>query len=98
MSEKSNSISIIDSALSTAEQIFKQFTEVLTTAKHQMQNLEKEKIRAEEEKNKLLEHEKELEAEKTRLETEKTRLEAQLQEKTSNYMMTERSQVGYARV
>ena len=46
MSEEENSIGIIDGALETAGKIFKQFTDVLTTAKVQVQNLEKEKKRS----------------------------------------------------
>ncbi len=61
---KEDSIKFIDGALQTADQIFKQFREVLNTVKGQIQNLEQERQRLEEQKKQLEEETKKLELEK----------------------------------
>lgn len=73
MSEK-NTLEIIDGTLKSVENNFKQFIEVLETAKSELINFE--------EATKMLEAEKEaLEKEKTDLELEKKRLELEKEEK-----------------
>jgi chromosome segregation ATPase len=82
MSDENSTLKGIDTALKTAEDIFKQFTETLNVARNELINLETEKKQAlegkkdlEEEKSRLEEHEKQLEQEKERLEVHQRQLE-----------------------
>jgi hypothetical protein len=83
MSEK-NTLEVIEGTLKSVEDNFKQFIEVLETAKNELIILEKDKTKLSQDKN-LLEREKDqleeatkmLEAEKKALEQEKRELEAE---------------------
>jgi len=82
MSDENSTLKGIDTALKTAEDIFKQFTETLNVARNELINLETEKKQAlegkkdlEEEKSRLVQHEKQLEQEKERLEVHQRQLE-----------------------
>jgi len=72
VSDGNSTLKGIDDALKTAEEIFKQFSETLNTARNELINLETEKVRLEA-------HEKQLEKEKSRLEATKKQLEEETQ-------------------
>jgi len=79
MSEKKNASEIIENSLRSVEDNFKQFIEVLETAKTELIALEKDKEQLSRDKNTLEAEKVQLEQEKAKLEKDKQKLEEETQ-------------------